>query len=86
MEAINMLPVTPTFLAMSHVTHFSSVVLKLALALIYPNHRFFATFRVRTVQLRWQRYNVGCLQEISRHELATAAVWTRWWNTVKKVF
>ena len=52
LEAIDMLPVTPTFIAMSHVTHFSSVALKSALALIYPNYCFFATFRVRTVQLR----------------------------------
>ena len=52
LEAIDMLPVTPTFLAMSHVTHFSSVALKPALALIYPKYCFFATFCVRTVQLR----------------------------------
>jgi len=33
-----MLPVTPTFLVMSHVTHFSSTALKPALALIYPKY------------------------------------------------
>jgi len=45
LEAIHMLPVTPTFLVMSHVAHFSSVALKPALALIYPNYCFFAAFR-----------------------------------------
>ena len=38
LEAIDMLPVTPTFLAMSRATHFCSVALKPALALIYPNY------------------------------------------------
>ena len=52
LEAIDMLTVTPTFLAMNHVTHFSTTALKPALALIYPKYCFFATFRVRTVQLR----------------------------------
>ena len=36
LEAVDMLPVAPTSLAMSHVTHFRSVALKPALALIYP--------------------------------------------------
>jgi len=34
LEAIDMLPATPTFLVTSHVTHLSSVALKLALALL----------------------------------------------------
>jgi len=80
-----MLPVTPTFLVMSHVTHFSSIAMKPTLALIYPNYCFFTAFRVRTVQLRWQQYNLGCLQEISRHKLARTAAWTCWWNTVKNI-
>jgi len=38
LEAIDMFMVTPTFLAMSHVTYFNSVALKPALALIYPKY------------------------------------------------
>ena len=52
LEAIDMLPVTPTFLVTSRATHFCSVALKPALALTYPNYCFFATFCVRTVQLK----------------------------------
>ena len=33
-----MLPATPTFVVTSRATHFSSVALKFALALIYPNY------------------------------------------------
>ena len=38
LEAIDMLPVTPTFLVMSRTTHFSSAALKPTLALIYPKY------------------------------------------------
>ena len=44
LEAIDMLPVTPTFLAMSRATHFNSVALKPALALFYPKYCFAIRF------------------------------------------